>query len=196
MSTAKGFIQGYNAQAVANEDQVIVAASVTDEQNDLGQLHPMIEATKASLAEAGIEDRPDNLLADAGYCSEENLAALGEEDPDSCIATRNMKKNQTPRTGRRGRLRKDATLVERMDPKVSNKAGRALYRRRQHLIEPVFGQIKDGCHIRRSMRRAEDAAASEWKLVCGTHNLLKLYRRALGDASAAPYSRMATAANR
>jgi hypothetical protein len=96
MSTAKGYLQGYNAQAVANEDQVIVAASVTDEQNDMGELHPMIEATKASLAAAGIDDRPDKLLADAGYCSEENLAALGDDDPDAYVATRNMKKNQTP----------------------------------------------------------------------------------------------------
>ncbi len=192
MSTAKGFIQGYNAQAVANEAQVVVGAEVTDEQNDMGQLHPMIEATTTSLADAGIEERPEKLLADAGYCSEENLAAIDEDDPDTYVATRNMKKNQTPRTGRRGRLRKDATLVEKMDRKVSNKAGRALYRKRQHLIEPVFGQIKDGRHIRGFMRRGKAAANSEWKLICGTHNLLKLYRRALGDAAAAPYSRMAT----
>ena len=56
----------------------------------------------------------------------------------------------------------------------------------------VFGQIKDGRHIRRFMRRGKEVAASEWKLICGTHNLLKLYRRTLGDASAAPYSRMAS----
>ena len=191
MSTAKGFLQGYNAQAVANEEQVIVAAEVTDEQNDLGQLHPMIDATEASLAQAGIEDRPGKLLADAGYCSEENLADLDDDDPDTYVATRNMKKNQTPRTGRRGPLRNDATLVEKMDRKVSNKSRRALYQKRQHLIEPVFGQIKDGRHIRGFMRRGKAAATSEWKLVCGTHNLLKLYRRALGDAAAAPYSRMA-----
>lgn len=193
MSTAKGFIQGYNAQAVANEAQVILGAEVTDEQNDLGQLHPMIDAMQASLHDAGIEDRPEKLLADAGYCSEENLASIDEDDPDTYIATRNMKKNQTPRTGRRGRLKKDATLVEKMDRKVSNKAGRALYKKRQHLIEPVFGQIKDGRHIRGFIRRGRAAANSEWKLICGTHNLLKLYRRALGDAAAAPYSRMATA---
>ena len=192
MATSEGFLQGYNAQAVANEEQVVVAAEVTDEQNDMGQLHPMIEATKTSLAEAGIEDRPEKLLADAGYCSEENLAALGDDDPDTYIATRNLKKNQTPRTGRRGPLKKDVTEVEKMDRKVSNKTGRALYRKRQHLIEPVFGQIKDGRHIRGVMRRGKAAAASEWKLICGTHNLLKLYRRAVGDAAAAPYSRMAT----
>ena len=193
VSTAKGFLQGYNAQAVANEAQVILGAEVTDEQNDLGQLHPMIDATEASLHDAGIEDRPEKLLADAGYCSEENLPALDDEDPDVYVATRNMKKNQRPATGRRGPLKSDATLVEKMDRKVSNKAGRALYRKRQHLIEPVFGQIKDGRHVRGFMRRGKEAANSEWKLICGTHNLFKLYRRALGDATAAPYSRMATA---
>ena len=61
MSTTKGYLRGYNAQAVANEDQVIVAASVTDEQNDLAQLHPMIEATESSLYEAGSDDRTDKL---------------------------------------------------------------------------------------------------------------------------------------
>jgi hypothetical protein len=67
MSTKNGFLQGYNAQAVANEDQVIVAAEVTDCQNDVHQLHPMITATQRSLADAGIADRPGKLLADAGY---------------------------------------------------------------------------------------------------------------------------------
>ena len=75
MSTARGFVQGYNAQAVANDEQVVVCAEVTDEHNDLGQLHPMIKATAASLAGAGIDQRPETLLADAGYASEENFAA-------------------------------------------------------------------------------------------------------------------------
>jgi DDE family transposase len=189
MSTAKGFVQGYNAQAVANDEQVVVSAEVTDEHNDLTQLHPMIEASNASLAEAGIEDRPEKLLADAGYASEENFAAL-DQDPDCYVATRKMKKNPSPRTGRRGPLKKDATLVDRMDRKVSTKKGNALYRRRQQLIEPVFGQIKQARGIRGFSRRGKSAADSEWKLICGTHNLLKLYRRALTDPLAAPYSRI------
>ena len=191
MSTQNGFLQGYNAQAVANEDQVIVAAEVTDEHNDSHQLRPMIDATEKSLDEAGIDERPEKLLADAGYASEANFAALDEDDPDAYIATRNMKNNPRPRTGRRGPLRRDATLVDQMDRKVSKKAGRALYRRRQQLIEPVFGQIKDVRGIRRFMRRGKAACDSEWKLICGTHNLLKLYRRARLDPSVAPFSRMA-----
>lgn len=190
MSTARGFVQGYNAQAVANDEQVIVSAEVTDEHNDLTQLHPMIEATSASLAEAGIDAGPEKLLADAGYASEENFAALDEHDPDCYVATRNMKNNPTPRTGRRGPLKKDATLVDRMDRKVSVKNGNDLYRRRQGIIEPVFGQIKGARGIRGFSRRGKSAAGSEWKLICGTHNLLKLYRRTLVDPTAAPFSRI------
>ncbi len=193
MSSSNGFMQGYNAQAVANAEQVIVAAEVTDECNDSAQLHPMIAATNASLAAAGITERPEKLLADAGYASEANFAQLDDTDPDAYVATRNMRNNPTPRTGKRGPLRADATLVDKMDRKVSRKAGRALYRRRQAIIEPVFGQVKEGRGIRRFMRRGKKAAQSEWQLIAGTHNLLKLYRRALTDTSIAPYSRLSTA---
>ncbi len=194
MATAGGFVQGYNAQAVVNEEQVIVAAEVTDECNDAHQLHPMIKATQDSLADAGIEEQPDTLLADAGYANEENIEALDDDDPDCYIATRNMKHNPAPRTGTRGPLRKNATTIEKMDRKVSNKAGRQLYRRRQQIVEPVFGQIKEARGIRRFMRRGKTAAESEWKLIAGTHNLLKLYRHVLVDPAAAPYSRIAGAA--
>jgi transposase len=190
MSTAKGFVQGYNAQAVANAEQVVVSAVVTDEHNDLGLLHPMIEATDKALSAAGIEQRPEKLLADAGYASEENFAALHDNEPECYVATRNMKKNPTPRTGRRGPLKKNATAVDRMDRKVSSTKGNALYRRRQQIIEPVFGQIKGARGIRGFSRRGKAAADSEWKLICGTHNLLKLYRRTLANPSAAPYSRI------
>ena len=191
MKTMDGFVQGYNAQAVANEEQVVIAAEVTDEHNDLGQLHPMIEATSRSLDAAGITERPETLLADAGYASEDNLAKLGDDEPNCFIATRNMNKNPEPRNGSRGPLPADATLVDKMDRKVSTVSGRAIYKKRQHIIEPVFGQTKDARGARRFMRRGKAAADSEWKLLMGTHNLLKLYRRSLVDATVAPWSRMA-----
>jgi len=78
-----------------------------------------------------------------------------------------------------------------MDRKVSNKKGRALYKRRQAIIEPVFGQIKDARGIRGFMRRGKAACESEWKRICGTHNLLKLYRRALAKPDTVPFSRLA-----
>jgi hypothetical protein len=193
MKTKDGYVQGYNAQAVATEDQIVVAAEVTDEHNDAAQLHPMIAAMNQSLAAAGIDDRPGQLLADAGYCSEDNLAAITEDDPECLIATRNTRRNPQPRNGRRGPLPKDATLVDKMDRKVSNKAGRTAYRKRQHIIEPVFGQTKDARGARRFMRRGKTAAAAEWKLLMGTHNLLKLYRRTLTDPTATRWTSRAGA---
>jgi hypothetical protein len=143
MKTKDGYVQGYNAQAVATEDQIVVAAEVTDEHNDHAQLHPMIAATNQSLADAGIDEDVEQLLADAGYCSEDNLTALTERDPDCLIATRNTLATPSRAVACAGRCPRRATLVDKMDRKVSKKAGRAVHQKRQHIIEPVFGQTKD-----------------------------------------------------
>src|SRR5262249_44606139 len=149
---------------------------------------PITEATETRLAEGGIDERPEKLAADAGYACEENFAALDADDPDCYVATRNMRNNPTPRTARRGPLRKDATLVEKMDRKVSVKKGRAIYRLRQQIIEPVFGQIKDARGIRGFMRRGKAAADSEWKLIGGTHTVWSPSRRAPTSAAPPPYA--------
>jgi hypothetical protein len=127
MNTKDGYGQGYNAQAAATEGQIVVAAEVTDEHNDRVQLHPMIAATNQSLAGAGIDARPGQLLADAGCCSEDNLAALTDQDPDCLIATHNTRRNLQPRNGRRGPLPAASTLVDKMDRKVSKKASRVVF---------------------------------------------------------------------
>ena len=116
MATAGGFVQGYNVQAVVNEDQVIVAAEVTDECNDAHQLHPMIKATRRQSRRCWDRGSPATLLADAGYANEENLAALDDDDPDCYIATRNMKQNPTPWTATRGPLRRNATASRQDGP--------------------------------------------------------------------------------
>ena len=88
MKTRRGYVQGYNAQAVATEDQIIVAAEVTTDENDVGQLHPMLAATANELRAAGVEEAVGAALMDAGYCSEENLAAADPEGPELFVATR------------------------------------------------------------------------------------------------------------
>ena len=68
-----------------------------------------------------------------------------------------------------------------MDEKLSSNEGRAIYKRRQAIIEPIFGQIKQNRGFYGFMRRGHSTADSEWKLICATHNLLKLYRRVLAN---------------
>jgi hypothetical protein len=179
-----------NAQAAVNENQVVVAASVTTEQNDTRQLHPMLGVIAASLVAAGIEELPRVLLADAGYCSEDALASLGPDHPDCYVATRNMKAGTAPKVSMRGPLPKNATAIDKMERKVSTKSGRSHYKKRQLLAEPVFGQIKDARGARRFTRRGRIAADSEWKLLCATHNLLKLYRNARIKPTVAPWARL------
>ncbi len=111
------------------------------------------------------------------------LAGLPDDGPDYYLAARNMRHGK-PRVGSRGRLPAGATLMDKMDRKVSRKAGRVHYDKRKWIIEPVFGQIKTGRGIRSFTRRGFHAATAEWKLIAATHNLRKLHRHLLATAAA------------
>jgi hypothetical protein len=71
-----GHTQGYNAQGAAAGDHLKLAAHVTQEQNDLHQLHPLIEETAANLAAAGSKKKIGAYLGDSGYCTDQALAAI------------------------------------------------------------------------------------------------------------------------
>jgi transposase len=179
MKTRRGFVQAYNAQAVATADQIIVAAEVTPEENDVGQLHPMLAATAEELKAAGVEEAVGAALVDAGYCSEENLEQADPAGPELFVATRKDWKQreqlrQAPSP--RGRIPGHLSRRERMDRKLLTKRGRRLYKQRSQIIEPVFGQTKSCRGINRFMRRGLASCQAEWKVICGTHNLLKLWR--------------------
>jgi transposase len=183
--TRKGSLQGYNAQAVTTCEQVVVAAELTQQANDLQQLGPMLEATAATLAAAGIAERPGTLLADCGYWTIANLTQLPDA-PELLIPP--------AKHGRQGKPRKDGKPSESrsdglraaMTAKLSSEDGKARYALRKQTVEPVFGQVKDVRGARRFTRRGLRACAAEWKLLCGTHNLLKLWRHRTRPPSASP----------
>ena len=180
MKTSQGYVQGYNVQAVVSEDQIIVAVGVTQEANDVQQLEPMLQTMEHTLKAAGIEERPKAGLADAGYWSEANISACScPEIPELLIATtKDWKQRKLLREKGcpRGRIPKGLSPRDRMERKLLTKRGRALYKKRGVLVEPVYGQIKEGQGFRRLMRRGLDAAISETSLVATSHNLLKLWR--------------------
>jgi transposase len=179
MKTQKGYVQGYNAQAVVTAEQVIVAAELTPQANDLHQLHPMLTQARANLQVIDFSQHIGTALADAGYCSDDNLTKEGLEGPELLVATNKdwkQRKAQREQPAPRGRIPQCLTARERMDRALLTKRGRRLYKTRGQTDEPVFGQIKVGRGCARFMRRGEQACASEWKLLCTTHNLLKLWR--------------------
>ncbi len=183
--TRKGSVQGFNAQAVTTMEQVIVAAELTQDANDLQQLGPMLTATAATLGAAGIPQRPGTVLADSGYWTIANLTEI-EGAPELLIPP--------ARHGRQGKPRKDGKpsasrsdgLRAAMKAKLASDEGKARYAKRKQAVEPVFGQIKDVRGARRFQRRGLRACQSEWKLLCGTHNLLKLWRHQTAQAPVTP----------
>jgi hypothetical protein len=68
------------------------------------------------------------------------------------------------------------SIANRMRTKLAEPSGRAVYARRKAIVEPVFGQIKQARGIRRFSFRGLAKVTLEWKLMCLTHNLLKIHR--------------------
>jgi DDE family transposase len=179
-SSSEGFVQGYNAQiAVEPELQLIVGQAVTQQANDKEQLKPMVEAIEAQSGQ-----RPTEVLADNGYCSEKNLEYLeSAKEPENkiegYIATGRQKHGERV-VAPRGPLPKGATRLQRMKRKLQTQTGAAIYAARKAIVEPVFGQIKQARGFRRFALRGLEKVKAEWALVCATHNLLKLYRLCYG----------------
>lgn len=174
MKTTEGFNYAYNAQASVDEEaQVILAAEVSDQAGDVDQLTGTIEATAANLEAAGIAERPRTYLADAGYCSEENLKAAADADVDVLIATGRLRRGeQVPAP--RGRIPTGATRRERMARRLRTKKGRADYARRKAIVEPAFGQMKVRQKAGFLRLRGLAGAQGEWTLHALCHNLRKL----------------------
>jgi IS5 family transposase len=168
MKTSGGFEQAYNAQAaVDDESQVIVAQSVTNKQNDGGELVAMVDQVEANVGQ-----RPEQLSADAGYCSEENLAALAERGIDGYVATGRQKHGTSSPTSDEQTNR--APRATAMRAKLRAAGWESPYRLRKQTVEPVFGQIKEARGFRRFLRRGLANVQGEWSLLCTAHNLLKL----------------------
>ena len=165
------FLQGYNAQAAVDSTaQVIVAAEITQQANDSRQLLPMLKQVEANMGR-----KPDVVSADAGYWSEANATDETVAGIDLHIATGRVKHDQTMTTAS-GPPPESATPKQAMQHKLRTEAGRAVYKRRKAIVEPVFGQIKEQRGFRRFSLRGLENVRAEWKLVCATANLLKLFR--------------------
>jgi len=142
MKTNHGFAYAYNAQAAADEySQMIVASYITQAAVDINQLPIMLQRINDGLGAAGLRT-PKRTLADAGYCSTNNIDAAATSGHDLLVATGRLKHHEQVPDEPRGRIPNNATSRERMARRLRTKAGRADYARRKAIIELVFGQMK------------------------------------------------------
>jgi hypothetical protein len=177
----KGWDSCGNAQVRVDETcQIMLSCDVTDASNDTQQAEPMAQATLATLSQAGMERPRDDTGAaqaiaatvDRGYDSAAAVAALETMGFDPSMATGRQRHHDCEAQG----PEEPATAQARMAAKVRTPQGKALYARRKVIVEPVFGQIKEVRGFRRFLLRGLNNIRGAWRLVCLTHNLLKMWR--------------------
>jgi transposase len=173
----RGYVQGYNAQAVTNEQQIVIAAEITIDSPDFGHLEPMVTAAQSELERAGVADTPEVVVADAGYWHQEQIETVINRGTQVLIPPDALK-----RKGARPGW--DGGLYAFMRRVLETEHGGGLYRKRQGMIEPVFADTKFNRRIDRFQRRGRSACRSEWRLITATHNLLKLFRHQIAPVAA------------
>src|SRR5258708_1672521 len=167
-----GFGQGYNTQiAVEPAFQLIVGQQVTQAANDKQELVPLVEKIEEQSGQ-----KPQEVVADSGYCSEENLKYLNKRRIEGFVATRKRKHGQRREPCKPGPLPKGASRVEQMELKLQTQGGAAVYATRKFIVEPVFGQIKQARGFRQFLLRGLEKVRGEWALICMTHNILKFHK--------------------
>ena len=168
LKAPRGYIQGYNAQAVVNENQIVIAAEINTGSSDFGHLGPMFEAAQHELQAAGISEQPGVIVADAGYWHQQQMERITGQGI-AVLVPPDADKRKGIRPGW------DGGPYAFMRAVLESELGKALYRRRQETVEPVFANTKFNRRFDRFQRRGRAACHSEWRLITATHNLLKLH---------------------
>jgi transposase len=177
MKGHKIFVQGYNAQAVVDPNQIVIAAEVSTEPVDFSALEPLMSAARRELEQANISTRPRVAVADAGFWNEQQMDKLAA-DGIAVLVPPESGKRKGQRPGRSG------GRYSWMRGLLSSDHGRELYRQRRQVIEPVFGHTKHNRKFTVFHRRGRAAVRTEWRLLMMTHNLTKLYRHQIATAGA------------
>ena len=178
MRNQKGYVAGYNGQAVVTADQVIVGAMLSQHPVDRTLLHPLLDTCREQRTEAGIRPGLRTVLADSGYASEETFARA---DDGGLRLLAPLAKDPGRR---RGRAPKDpaprpVSGHRPRRPATATPPGTGELQVRARTVEPVFGQLKTCQELTMMSRRGHAACESEWLLACAAHNLRKLHRHRL-----------------
>jgi len=182
MKTSKGFEQCYNAQAVVNEDMLIVGAYSNAHANDKQEFIPAIDSVDPELGTI------KTATADSGYYSERNVSVVKEQNIEPIIAIARDKHNnfldkyldsQAVTTTDKNEPEPKLSTLEQMKERLKSGEGASIYKKRKQTVEPVFGIIKEILGFRRFLLRGESNTNAEWTLVCLAYNLKRLFKLSL-----------------
>jgi transposase len=178
MKGTHSYLQGYNAQAAVNENQIVLAAEITVETIDFSRLEPMVAATLRELEQAGVSEKPQVALADAGFWNERHMDQVTAQHGIEVLVPPDSSKRNGPRRGWTG------GRYTWMRTVLATEHGDQLYRKRKQTVEPTFGHTKHNRGFDRFHRRGRAAVRTEWRLMMLTHNLTKLHTHQTAAAAA------------
>jgi transposase len=170
LHAAWGYVLGYTVDLAVSDDHLIVAQRTTQATSDAASLLPMVEQV-----EQACRARPREVSADSGFFSVRNLKGLEQRGIEGYLPDAHL-------TGelkqRRGRLKCAGDSPEhlRMRARLRSEAGQARYRRRQALVEPVIGVLKEQRGMRRFRLRGLEKVRVETALACIAFNLTRMWR--------------------
>jgi transposase len=166
-----GFDQLHNVQVLAGKAQVIYAIATHGNPTDRGALHPLLGQGRANLDAAGLAEPIRKALFDAGYASEDNFTTACQ--PDLYVAiTKEARQTGRLADGKKPKTMKDSW--QQMAARLDTPEGKALYRQRAGIIEPVFAQLFG--RLGRHLNYRDTKAGLELHLWAASHNLLKAIR--------------------
>jgi transposase len=165
----RGFTLGYTATLAVSDDHLIVAQQVSRELNDNGLLVPMVDRVQRECGEP-----PRQVSADSGFFSVRNLEVMEERGIDAYVPDSNL----ACALHRGGELQSWVRhpAHRRLRRKLGSAAGRALYRRRKAVVEPVIGILKEQRGMRRFRMRGLGKVAAEFAVATTALNLTRMWR--------------------
>ena len=173
-----GFVLGYTAEIAVSEDHFIVAQRVTQNKSDNHALVPMLDEVERHCAA-----RPERVLADCGFFCNQNLREMEARGIEAYLPDPNLARElETGETaGGVGRMAVSDPSLLRLRQRLRTTEGRAWYKKRKALVEPIFGILKEQRGMRQFQRRGQSAVALEWTLAAIAHNLIRYHNLRRGN---------------
>ena len=173
LRTARGWELGYTADLAVSDDHLIVATRVTQNATDNGSLVPMVDEVEQRCGE-----RPEKVTGDAGFFSGGAVREMKRRGIDLYVPDNNLRHEMQTGKPAHGIGKQAIRDVEhqRLRQKLRSAEGRRIYQRRQAVVEPVFGILKEQRGMRKFQRRGLAAVTTEWMLVVIAYNLTRMRR--------------------
>jgi transposase len=171
LRSRNGWVLGYTADLAVSQDHFILATRVTQQATDNDSLIPMIEQVRQRC-----RSYAEKVSADSGFFSTRALQFFDQHGIDGYLPDNNLTHEINTGEPAKGLGRSPIRNEkhQRMREKLRSPDGRRIYKKRQAIVEPIIGILKQQRGLRRFFRRGLNNVETEWLLLAIAHNIARL----------------------